>query len=201
MILCGPCHTRYEVEAMHIKSMLAKKYDAPVNGKGWYYDSELGKVKKAAKALLSSSITTIPSFRIDELKQLVRTHFGLPPAHTLTEEELQAALNIEPLVRTPDFMSHGAAVVAQLNSPEALTEFIQMWRRHFVGTMQPQFIHPSWGIARGKSELRQPLDDALAASSSSPTTNTTNPEERSTTVTNTEATQPSGGSPATPRSS
>lgn len=158
MILCGPCHTRYEVHAMQLKNSLAKKYDAPVNGKGWSFDSDLGKLKKAANALLSPSLDSIPLPRVSELRQLIRNHLGLPPTHSLTVEELQEVQSLDPIIRSPDFMSHGAAVVSCLNSPEALTDFIQMWRRHFVDTMQPKFIHPAWSIDRGKSELREPKE-------------------------------------------
>ena len=141
---------------MQLKNSLAKRYDAPVNGKGWSFDSNLGRVKKAARLLQNtSSLDLIPLARVEELKQLVRAHFGLSSTHTLTNEELQTAESVDPIIRTPEFMSHGAAVVACLKGQEALTEFIQMWRRHFVDTMQPKFLHPAWAIDRGKSELRE----------------------------------------------
>lgn len=153
MILCGPCHTKYEIEAMKLKNELAKKYDAPVNGKGWYHDGQLGQVKKAGKALLTCS-AVMPAPRIAELQSLIRNHFNYPDTHVLTQEDLLAASEIEPLIKTANYLSHGQAVVSCLSTPDLLTDFIQMWRKHFVDTMQPQYLHPLWLIDRGKSEFR-----------------------------------------------
>jgi hypothetical protein len=163
MILCGPCHERYELEAMRLKQVLAKKYDAPVNGKGWYHDAALGKVKKAAKALLTCS-DVMPATRLSELQLAIRTHLGLPNTHVLTIEELQLVSDIDPVIRTAQYLSHGQAVVSCLSTPELQTEFIQMWRQHFVQTMQPQFLHPLWLVDRGKSEFR-PIGKDIATSS------------------------------------
>lgn len=35
---------------------------------------------------------------------------------------------------------HGKLVVDSLNTEDKLKEFIKMWRRHFLQTMNPQFL-------------------------------------------------------------
>lgn len=158
MILCGPCHAKYEIEAMKIKTELASKYEAPVNGKGWYYDQALGQVRKAGNALKSSKSNNIPASRRAELSAVLRAHFNLQENDALTSEQLDTAAAIDPVIKTADFMSHGQGVVSKLDTPEKMTDFIQMWRTHFLETMNPQHIPPTWGVARAKSELRNPSE-------------------------------------------
>jgi hypothetical protein len=153
MILCGPCHTRYEIVAAKLKAELAEKYDAPVNGKGWYFDNDIGKLKKSAKALQTAA-DKMPPARVTEIKHLLLTYLNKKVDEPLSDVEIETIAQLDPVIRTAQYMTHGEAVVSCLNTPELLTEFIQMWRKHFLETMQPQFVHPEWGVERGKGELR-----------------------------------------------
>ena len=153
MILCGPCHTRYEIEAAKLKAELATKYNAPVNGKGWFFDTTIGKLKKSVKALEVAG-DKMPAARVAEIQKLIREYLGKNDTDPILPEELQRISQLEPVTRTEQYQTHGEAVVSCLSTQELLTEFIQMWRKHFIDTMQPQFLHPQWGVERGKSELR-----------------------------------------------
>lgn len=153
MILCGPCHTRYEIEAMKLKNEIAKKYNAPLNGVGWYHDREKMAIKKMANAL-RVFIDKMPASRIEECRIALVKHFQLENISDLTDEHIQRAYEIEPVVRTEEYKTHGELVVSRLETPEQLTEFIHMWRKHFLEVMQPQHIHELWEVDRGKSELR-----------------------------------------------
>lgn len=138
---------------MKLKQQLAQQYDAPLNGTGWSYNSELGAAKKAARALQKSAYT-IPAARLEEIRSIVKSHLGLSTEHTLTEDQIQSVADIDPVIKTELYMSHGQAVVSRLTNSEQLTEFIKMWRQHFLDVMQPEFLHPSWTVERGKNELR-----------------------------------------------
>lgn len=138
---------------MKLKNEIAKKYDAPMNGIGWYHDKEKGRLKKTAHALLVSA-SKMPPARIVECRTALAEHLGIENIDDITDEHLQSIVSIDPVVRTDEFKTHGELVVSRLNTPEMLTEFIHMWRTHFLETMEPKFIHELWEVDRKKSELR-----------------------------------------------
>ncbi|KAL1914950.1 uncharacterized protein VTP21DRAFT_7866 [Calcarisporiella thermophila] len=52
LLVCIPCHDAYERHANALKSELVIKYNIPLEGRGWVYVPENGRVRKAATALL-----------------------------------------------------------------------------------------------------------------------------------------------------
>ena len=96
----------------------------------------------------------MPPARIQECRTILSDYFHLENASKVTDAHLQQAINIDPVIRTEEFKTHGELVVSRLTTQDLLTEFIHMWRKHFLETMQPKFIHELWEVDRGKSELR-----------------------------------------------
>jgi hypothetical protein len=41
---------------------------------------------------------------------------------------------------------HGYHLVNKLNTPEKMEEFVKMWRKHFIDTMQPKYMPDGWSI-------------------------------------------------------
>lgn len=138
---------------MKLKAEISVKYNAPMNGVGWHHDKEKGRAKKTAHALLVAS-DKMPPARILECRTLLAEYFHLEDASKVTDNHVQMAMDIDPVIRTEEFKTHGELVVSRLTSQELLTDFIHMWRKHFLETMQPQHIHELWEVDRGKSELR-----------------------------------------------
>lgn len=161
VVLCGPCHARYEILAAGLKLSLAKKYDAPVNGKGWYHDNEAAKVKKAARALQVAG-EKLPADRKTELETIVKERLK---KEEITEEDLKALHEgIDPLVRTNEYVgnrslrplgsppscsykTHGELVYLALGSTlEAQQAFVELWRTHFLENMKPKFLPETWRV-------------------------------------------------------
>jgi exonuclease 3'-5' domain-containing protein 2 len=104
VILCGPCHAKYEIIAAQVKLDLANKYNAPVNGSGWYHDSEASKLKKAAGALLKAR-HLMPESRRLELESLIKTTLG-KKQEEITDEELESIYEgTDPLIRTEEYVN------------------------------------------------------------------------------------------------
>lgn len=151
---------------MKLKSELAKKYNAPMSGTGWYRDGEVMRIKKTATALRKAG-HLMPAERVAEYRAFLHAYLKLSDDEEIKDEHFDSIGALEPLVRTSEYKTHGQTVIEHLTTPELLTEFIKMWRKHFIDTMQPQFISELWGIDRGKSELRSMKKGRHGASSNS----------------------------------
>ena len=45
-----------------------------------------------------------------------------------------------------DYVSHGEMVMNRVMADGHLVDFQRRWRRHFLDTMQPQFMPPFWDV-------------------------------------------------------
>ena len=120
-------------------------------------DSELRKVKSAAKAL-SRAGNKIPEARRQELSLIVQKHFG---ASALAPEMISQAATMETHMENANYVSHGFEVVKRVCAEGKLLEFEKMWRKHFVDTMQPKFLPPLWSVDHRHEILKGKLTDSL----------------------------------------
>lgn len=131
--MCVDCHDSYERKADELKSLLADKYDAPVNG----VLNKRGdlRILKYATTILRGS-NGIPQFRVDEMSQSIRDHLGRD--WNINDLEQLASIKQQVLSET-----HGEIVMRQVTN---LKEFIQIWRKHFVENNSLKHLPSNWRV-------------------------------------------------------
>jgi hypothetical protein len=138
---CIECHEKYEVEAQKLKKELATKYGLPINGGGRVDDSparDYHRAKSSANALMRYA-DKIPVERQRFLRRYVSVYLN----KEVTDEDIIQLAMIPSRRGREDLFSHGKGVVEKLEDYE---EFTVMWRKHFVATMKPRFLHEHWDV-------------------------------------------------------
>ncbi|XP_064602350.1 exonuclease 3'-5' domain-containing protein 2-like isoform X1 [Liolophura sinensis] len=157
LLLCPPCHAKSSQYDSLLRQQLADRCDAPLDsgtGTRMRQDSDLHKVKSAAKALKQSR-DKLPADRREVLEHTVKTHFGVM---SLTEELLEKALDLDTRIYNSKYVPHGQKVVEYIRQREGLVSFEKMWRQHFLDTMNPQFLPLYWSVDHNHERLAQ-FDD------------------------------------------
>lgn len=133
--LCTECHEKYERQADDLKNFLAGEHQIPVNGIV-VDNKELIKYSKMASTLLKKD-SKIPKDRIDEMKSSIKTRFGIK---RLTTKRLKKLSEIKSTILSK---THGEIVIDKTTDIQA---FVEMWRDHFVRTMNCQYLPKNWSI-------------------------------------------------------
>ena len=132
--VCRDCHDEYEHQyADPLKAALAKQYAAPL------VNLEELKACKYANALCQYA-DQIPDERQREMLIAIETFLGRMPSASDLLDMAQRKVGITRLNET-----HGRMVVARL--PD-LEEFVKLWRKHFLDSMNPQFLPAHWHVDR-----------------------------------------------------
>jgi len=142
-------HYEYELEADKLKLELAKKYDAPINGHK-EVNHLLFYAIKSAKAL-DSYIDEIPEKNIEIHKEKIRAYSG---KKRVTKKLISELANTS-FKEANRVRSHGEIVVEKvmLGGDEAMQEFVEMWRKHFIDTVKPKYMPKHWDIKRSAARL------------------------------------------------
>lgn len=142
LLLCSKHHTEYEVKANEYKEQLAKEFGISMyNAKKVPPDRERIAVKDAAYALLNY-IEHIPLERQRELISIVRNFFH---CQIVEREHLLRATEIEINYKKVDASNYGEQIVKSLKD---VSPFIVNWRKHFLESMNPQFMPDLWDVNR-----------------------------------------------------
>ena len=157
LLLCVDCHSRYEPMADELKwSMMRERGFVLECGCGLPDDLlELRKAEKALNAIYRYG-DVIPPARYKELENTVRAYFHIHEENgqqhpLLTPEQLAQDMDIFQQLeavgrkRLSDARNFGKAVVSCLTDAD-IPKFCQMWREHFVSTMNPQFLPAFWRV-------------------------------------------------------
>ncbi|KAI7903317.1 uncharacterized protein BX663DRAFT_433862, partial [Cokeromyces recurvatus] len=159
LLLCKHCHDEYEQKAIKLKKECVKRFNIPLEGKGWIYLPEHKKVKKAASALIRSS-DKIPKERQEVLKNII-TEFWNAQHNNNKEEEwntiLKKCSTLIDHYKGPDYIEHGQSAVQQLTVNLVINEkgketwpdleaFIREWRQHFLDHLKPRYLSSSWTV-------------------------------------------------------
>lgn len=126
--LCVKCHHKYERIADQKKKELCVKYDREPRTKRM-------KAYGAANTLLKVG-NIIPDDVTEKLTQRVRDYLG---KEEITFEDLCAVLEEGPFRAVVDWEMTAKTI-------DDIPAFIEMWRKHFVDTMKPQFMPEHWSI-------------------------------------------------------
>jgi len=137
VLLCIPCHEKYERISTERQLDLAKDHGLPPPGKEMF--QKLGKDGCDALAAIGALLDTknhIPAHRKYELWGRVERYLKYRPA----KEELQAIFDDLRFSQ-----SHGELLVSSLPE-DKLIKFIVEWRKHFIRVMKPNFLPRGWAI-------------------------------------------------------
>lgn len=133
--LCVDCHENYEKFADDLKIELSIKYEAPLNGES-DGDVDTIKLSKISSTILRNDLN-IPKKRVVELREIIKSFFGIK---RLTNSKL---LELTKIKQKPIQTSHGELVIGKVDN---LQLFVELWRKHFIDTMNPQFLPDNWKI-------------------------------------------------------
>jgi len=142
-------HYEYERHADKLKVEIAKKYDAPIDGKR-VVDHRLFYALKSARALKDHS-EKMPPKKSEELKQTIRNYSG---QKRVTQKLIDDLCAID-FKEASKVKSHGEIVVEKLmlEGKEAIQEFVEMWRQHFLDHANPKYMPKHWDVKRPASRL------------------------------------------------
>lgn len=149
LLVCIPCHDKYENLAIEFKKVLEKEYDAPVDG--IHLDKDKWKrdfhTARDARILVGVHKDKIPDERKQFLLSRIKNNIGKEPSY----EELLELAKIKPEHKV---ITHSQIVVGKLTTYDLLDEFCARWRKHFVETMTPQFLPKFWDVDKKLNENR-----------------------------------------------
>lgn len=137
--ICIEHHTKYENDhAVYLKDYFAEIFNAP--RKLSKKQIALKKAYSYANALVLNW-KKINSERFEEMIEFIEEITEEP----LNDKKLKKLANIN---FNEEFQkkSHGKIVVS--NFKNDLQYFVELWRSHFILTMQPEFMHKGWSIKR-----------------------------------------------------
>lgn len=138
VLLCAECHLKYEAIANELKYELL--------GRKWHHvsseeDVALRKASGYANAIIRHG-EEMPLTRRNELEQLIKNYLK---KDTLTLDDLNLLLeqDSERRNKVSEESQYGKKVVEEIAD---ISEFIKMWRRHFVSKMNPQHLPKHWSV-------------------------------------------------------
>jgi len=141
--MCVTCHEEYEhIHSFQLRQKLADKYNAPVEGNGAFV---YRRSVRSSIALMRYG-DQIPEPRQRKLRSLIAEELG----HFPSEQEIKDLSGMRILEKNNNFKTHGEIVMSKVTD---INEFIQIWRRHFLDTMNPQYLPDGWSIDRKLGRL------------------------------------------------
>ena len=143
--MCWECHHIYERKADKLKRELAEKHNIEYTGYLAVNQRErLDKTHFQSLLWQSENNLSIPEYRRKEMREKVEQFLIENRMH---EEELRnLPLRKKWVKRTPD--SFGYKVVETLKTNEDYQNFIVLWRKHFLESMNPQHMPENWHANR-----------------------------------------------------
>lgn len=143
-------HYEYERHADNLKEKIANMYNAPLHGKK-DVDHKLFYAIKSARALVKYA--DVMSKEKSELhKKAIRLYTNQKKVTQkillkLTSTEFDEASRVK---------AHGEIVIEKLllEGDEAMQEFVEMWREHFLLYAKPKYMPKHWDPKRPASRLK-----------------------------------------------
>jgi len=133
--VCVECHEKYERYADELKFEFSTIYNAPLNGE-LENTKDIIKYSKISSTLLRDDIN-IPKSRIKDLRDDIKAFLGIK---RLTKSRLKKMTQIKSVVIKK---THGQIVIEKV---ESIQIFIEIWRKHFVDKMSPEYLPSNWKI-------------------------------------------------------
>lgn len=146
VLVCGLCNARVDAESQKLMSELEDNLRKdPATAKPNFRDERLCKVKSWGRALLKHQ-DRLPDDKVALYREFLKAYYGLSEPGPIPVEYLQKAVSIDPNIKNPNYVSGSDLIIQSLKDSDQITEFIKLWRRHFVDTHQPRFLPTGWAI-------------------------------------------------------
>lgn len=161
VLLCVACHQRSNILDQVVRERLARDCAAPQPSRdysAYVEDAGCRKIRKAARALLYQSRKhNLPESRRKELENIILQHYL--QYDEITEELLEEAANIQVGFENTDYEPHGHKVVEYYLENKGLLKLEEMWRQHFLNSMNPKYMPELWSINHNEEMLRIRLNE------------------------------------------
>lgn len=164
LLLCIHCHQKSNIADLSLRNHLAQLCDAPIDGTekqhSRFYDQPALRELSSAARTLTRNGEKLPDARRNELQNTILKYF--PGRTELTASMLNIAESTTFRLQNEMYEPHGKKVVEYFidnvkKENDVVTGGIaaleQMWRKHFVKTMQPKYLPTYWSIDHNKSRL------------------------------------------------
>jgi hypothetical protein len=158
-------HSEYEKEATKYKDIIAEMFGVKTIGVFNYeYNQMLRKVGKNNVILLNTLYSIFKShgkvsdeIKLEKLKFIAEkteiplevvknyTYVQLYKFYVLLRDAHREELENFKTNNRLDY-DHGYHVVQKLDTEEKISDFVKLWRKHFIDTMQPQYMPNGWSI-------------------------------------------------------
>jgi len=158
-------HSDYEIEASKYKDDLAKKYNIKtINEYNKAYSIMirefnqekgvvLGKIgailkgyKKISKNVIADNLKYLSENLDIDYDFMMNINFiQLMKLYQILQDKYNREYRAYK-ERHGKFYDHGWHLVQKLNTDEKIEEFIKLWRKHFIDTMQPKYMPNGWSI-------------------------------------------------------
>ncbi len=153
LCVCGICHVQYEKHSKKLRQTIAEEFGIPLSGMGFVdvnsvefiSQKKKQKLNNLARALINHA-DVIPASRQQTIKEKISSIIGHQPSES--EIQILGKIKLKLDNRGNDYKSHGKLVVLKLTSTNTIERFIQRWRRHFINSMNPQFLPKHWKIKK-----------------------------------------------------
>ena len=158
-------HSEYETIASSYKDVIAEMYGVKtINELNMEYTGMLRNTGKPNAILLNTIHSIFKTYgkisrgvKMEKLK-LISDKMGIPFETVcnynyvqlykmyLLLKEAHANDMYEYKIANRQKYDHGYYVVQQLDTEEKIENFVKLWRRHFIDTMQPKFMPVGWSV-------------------------------------------------------
>lgn len=132
--LCVNCHLGYEKESEKYKNVLFEKFNVTMNLEDKYFVLNQIRAGKYASSLLSNK--NVPETRKQEMLDYIKSIYDVDHIDLKTIQNQSWDVKYSSLFKE---------VVDKIIN---MDEFIIGWRKHFVDTLQPQFLPDHWDVNR-----------------------------------------------------
>lgn len=143
LLLCLPCHEKYERQASNLKREICSELGLSVDGSGGpAYNPVVGGLRGASRALLKHG-DQIPEERKKELLGFIQKH--APES----ADDLEYLSELNPWAVCDDQATHyGQLVVKHIEENDQMQAFTERWRLHFVECMAPKYLPEYWDVSK-----------------------------------------------------
>jgi len=158
-------HAEYEIEAMKYKDYMAELYNVPtideynktytkmlrrVNRDNTIILSKLNAIFKGhgkiSNEMIRENLKYVSDLTGIDHKFLCNCNYiQLMKLYRLLNEEFKSEIQIFQ-EENRQYYDHGYHLVQKLYTPELLGEFVKLWRKHFIDTMNPPYMPEGWSI-------------------------------------------------------
>lgn len=134
LLLCVPCHDRYERFAHELKEKIAKEYGVPASGTSTLTREDIDVMR--ACAALGRHGDLIPEEKRAPMRAAVEKRFGRSDFSSEELFELKSRVQ-----RSVTYTPPGELIVPLIQDIDA---FAVRWREHFLSTMKPKHLPQGW---------------------------------------------------------